>query len=62
METIPVLERLREWGATVDCYLSVWQPEEKRVNSEVLTRMRKYVNNVYNKKGRTPSDQMCVFR
>lgn len=59
METIPVLQRLYEWGVTTDCYLSVWQPEEKRDDPNVHARMKKYVNNVYNKKGRTPIDQMC---
>ena len=58
METIPVLQRLKEWGVTVDAYLSVWQPEEKRISQPVVNRVRKYVSNIFNKHGATPSDQM----
>ena len=58
METIPVLQRLHEWGVTVDAYLSVWMPESKRLNPAVLSRVKKYVDKIYNKVGQTPTDQV----
>ena len=47
METIPLLRKLKEWGVEVDCYLSIWMPLEKRLNSDVHKRIEKYVSNIY---------------
>jgi hypothetical protein len=47
METIPLLQRLSEWGVQVDCYLSMWQDPNKRLNEVVKERVAKYVNNFY---------------
>ena len=47
METIPLLERLYEWGLQVDCYLSMWQDPPKRLDPKVKERVEKYVTNFY---------------
>lgn len=47
METIPLLQRLSEWGVQVDCYLSMWQDPNKRLNEVVKARVAKYVSNFY---------------
>ena len=57
METIPVLQRLHEWGVTIDCYLSVWMPDTKRLDPTVQNRVSKYIDKIYNKVGQNPTDQ-----
>lgn len=57
METIPVLQKLKEWGVVTDAYLSVWMPDTKRLSPVVFSRVREYVDQVYNKVGHNPSDQ-----
>ena len=47
METIPLLQRLHEWGVTVDCYLSLWMPAETRLDEAVQARVSKYVDHIY---------------
>ena len=47
METIPLLRKLWEWGAEVDCYLSVWLPLEKRLSPLVKEKVIPYVSNIY---------------
>ena len=47
METIPLLQRLSEWGVEVDCYLSMWQDPAKRLSERVRARVSKYVANFY---------------
>ena len=47
METIPLLQRLYEWGMQVDCYLSMWQDPAKRLDPKVKERVSKYVTNFY---------------
>jgi UDP-glucose 6-dehydrogenase len=38
METIPLLQKLNEWGVEVDCYLSVWMSQENRLDPHVKER------------------------
>ena len=47
METIPLLRKLWEWGAEVDCYLSVWLPIDDRLSPLVKEKVVPYVNNIY---------------
>ena len=47
METIPLLQRLYEWGVQIDCYLSLWQDPAKRLDPKVKERVAKYVTNFY---------------
>ena len=47
METIPLLQRLFEWGVQIDCYLSMWQDPAKRLDPKVKDRVAKYVTNFY---------------
>merc|ERR1711871_93109 len=47
METIPLLQRLYEWGLEVDCYLSMWRDPKERLNPKVKERVEKYVTNFY---------------
>lgn len=47
METIPLLQRLFEWGVQIDCYLSMWQDPIKRLDPKVKDRVAKYVTNFY---------------
>lgn len=47
METIPLLRKLKEWGAVVDCYLSVWMPLKKRLDPGVHERVKDLVRNIY---------------
>jgi hypothetical protein len=43
METIPLLKKLKEWGVAVDCYLSIWMPEDKRLDPAVKERGNTYI-------------------
>ena len=47
METIPLLQKLKEWGVVVDCYLSVWMPLKKRLDPNVHERVKGLVRNIY---------------
>ena len=47
METIPVLKKLHEWGVTIDCYLSVWMPDTKRLDLEVRNEINRKRNGLY---------------
>ena len=47
METIPLLQRLYEWGLEIDCYLSMWRDPKERLNPIVKKRVEKYVTNFY---------------
>merc|ERR1711871_13754 len=47
METIPLLQRLYEWGLEVDCYLSMRRDPKERLNQKVKERVEKYVTNFY---------------